>query len=243
VEDALVAVKKALRMHSLVRSQFKGAYGSAGNKRVTRGHDTISSFWKKVEKSWRQYCTSRVALLALDPDDVHEWQQRFKVMTRADLRGPYAFDDNEDLQATGVERYRERNGGKTLATWIWAASARAADPASEEPEEQVAVQWCKLMAYAERWDEELVLLPEEMRRLLAYLEWKAAWWLVQADRRQGAHCSQLLAAALDAYAHRQAAICIGWRDQFALQWVPILQRAKLGADWLWRYEHLLVRLF
>jgi hypothetical protein len=43
VEDALVAVKKALRMHALVRSQFKGAYGTAGNKRVTRGHDSITS--------------------------------------------------------------------------------------------------------------------------------------------------------------------------------------------------------
>jgi hypothetical protein len=238
-EDALVAVKKALRMHALVRAQFKGAYGTAGNKRVTRGHDSITSFWKKVERSWRQYNTSRDALLALNPAGA--WRSRFLELSRADLRGPYALDDNEDLQATGTERYRERNGGHTVPSWIWAANVRASDPDADEPEEQVATQWSKLMAYAERWDEELVLIPEEMRRVLAYLEWKAAWWLVQSDRRQDTTALPTLADGLHAYAHRQASLCIAWRNQYACHWLPILDRAELGQGWAWQYRHLLRR--
>ena len=46
----------------------------------------------------------------------------------------------------------------------------------------VRVEWCKAWARSRRWSEEVCLLVEEMRRVLASHEHKAAWW---RDRRQG----------------------------------------------------------
>ena len=41
------------------------------------------------------------------------------------------------------------------------------------------VEWSKSKARAERWREEVILLSEEMRRVLVYFEWKARWWMIQ----------------------------------------------------------------
>lgn len=39
----------------------------------------------------------------------------------------------------------------------------------------VRVEWMKARARSMRWTEELNLLPEEMRRTIAYHRWKADW--------------------------------------------------------------------
>ncbi|THU93272.1 hypothetical protein K435DRAFT_670510, partial [Dendrothele bispora CBS 962.96] len=44
----------------------------------------------------------------------------------------------------------------------------------------IRVEWCKSFARAKRWSEEVVLVKEEMRRVLVTLEHKASEW----DKRQ-----------------------------------------------------------
>ena len=38
------------------------------------------------------------------------------------------------------------------------------------------IEWCRVRARAMRWSEEVLLLREEMRRVLVFLEWQATWW-------------------------------------------------------------------
>jgi hypothetical protein len=38
------------------------------------------------------------------------------------------------------------------------------------------VEWCKTRARAHRWQEECLLLAEEIRRVLAYFNWRMEWW-------------------------------------------------------------------
>jgi hypothetical protein len=40
----------------------------------------------------------------------------------------------------------------------------------------VRVEWAHAKAWKMRWQEEVELLQEEMRRTLQYLEWQAVWW-------------------------------------------------------------------
>jgi hypothetical protein len=38
------------------------------------------------------------------------------------------------------------------------------------------IEWCKARARAHRWQEECILLAEEMRRTLAFWEWEGKQW-------------------------------------------------------------------
>ncbi|KAG2737192.1 hypothetical protein P692DRAFT_20705909, partial [Suillus brevipes Sb2] len=40
----------------------------------------------------------------------------------------------------------------------------------------VRLEWCKARARAYQWLEEVELLLEEMRQVLAFLRWQGSWW-------------------------------------------------------------------
>ncbi|KAF9034897.1 hypothetical protein BJ165DRAFT_1356057 [Panaeolus papilionaceus] len=45
------------------------------------------------------------------------------------------------------------------------------------------IEWAKSRARSLRATEEVMLLKEEMRRVLAYLKWKSHWWLSLRGKR------------------------------------------------------------
>ncbi|KAF7327199.1 CxC2 domain-containing protein [Mycena kentingensis (nom. inval.)] len=61
----------------------------------------------------------------------------------------------------------------------------------------------RALARKNRWSEEVLLLEEEMRRVLRYLDWYSSWWRLQATRRQ--NVAPELAAGIRAYALQRAA--------------------------------------
>jgi hypothetical protein len=70
----------------------------------------------------------------------------------------------------------------------------------------VRVEWCKAWARSRRWTEEVCLLVEEMRRVVAFHEHKAVWW---RERRGGLGCvwpSMNHAEGGHAYASKHAAM-------------------------------------
>ncbi|TDL19233.1 hypothetical protein BD410DRAFT_702445, partial [Rickenella mellea] len=99
------------------------------------------------------------------------------------------------------------------------------------------VEWVKSKARAERWDEEVTLVTEEMRRTLAFLEWRAKWWEGQVHRRalavgdiqqpQARPVTSDIFSGLRAYALKQAAIQRALARCFAILWVPFLSNHSL----------------
>lgn len=85
------------------------------------------------------------------------------------------------------------------------------------------VEWAKSQAHADRWNEEVVLLDEEMRRVIEYCGWKASWWKQQASQR--GDVSPELAEGLLAFAEEQAAMEDSIAVRFASQWAPVRKKA------------------
>ena len=101
------------------------------------------------------------------------------------------------------------------------------------------VEWAKAKARADRWEEEVVLLDEEMRRTLEFCSWKAAWWESQIIQREPLLPSDgPLMDGLRAYAYKQAALEREISDKWALKWrgtrnrsIPVIS-AVMGEDWV-----------
>lgn len=91
------------------------------------------------------------------------------------------------------------------------------------------VEWSKSKARAERWREEVILLSEEMRRVLVYFEWKARWWMIQGPRRAANRPD--IQEGIIAYSAKQTAIYNDLAKSFATQWYPFMHSHSLPTNW------------
>jgi hypothetical protein len=80
----------------------------------------------------------------------------------------------------------------------------------------VRVEWSKARARRDRWVEEVLVLREEMKRVLRFLHWVQEEWLRWADEQD--EIDPQLAAGLKAYALRQAAVHWWIADGFHSGW-------------------------
>jgi hypothetical protein len=95
------------------------------------------------------------------------------------------------------------------------------------------VEWAKTHARANRWQEEVLLVQEEMRRVIAFLDSKAMWWRLQGHRRSDLRDD--INAGLAAYAARQSHLMQHLAETFATLWYPTLLQANLQIEWPHHY--------
>ena len=88
------------------------------------------------------------------------------------------------------------------------------------------IEWCQSRAHAFRWKEEVELLQEEMRRILAFLMWQANWWENQSRSEPGTEVEA--AEGLIAYALRQADLRRRLHDRFEFAWRNVAEFVKIG---------------
>ncbi|KAG1722257.1 hypothetical protein EDB19DRAFT_1835075 [Suillus lakei] len=73
----------------------------------------------------------------------------------------------------------KHNEGKTVSqqniSWIW-KMAGVSNNQEEGLQDSLRMEWCKARARAHQWEEEVLLLREEMCHVLAFFEWQAGWW-------------------------------------------------------------------
>lgn len=74
-----------------------------------------------------------------------------------------------------------------------------------------------------RWDEEVRLLQEEMRRVNVFLTWQGEWWIGQSTRREFRDTAT--EEGIACYARRQALLRFSLRDHFSYLW-------RYNASWL-----------
>jgi hypothetical protein len=92
------------------------------------------------------------------------------------------------------------------------------------------VEWAQSIARADRWEEEVTLLQEEMRRVVQYLEWRSDDWLAKVDNRADS-VSLVVQAGLSAYAKEQSALYHNLTVRFCQYWRSALISLSLPHDW------------
>ncbi|KAF9003752.1 hypothetical protein BDZ89DRAFT_1049788 [Hymenopellis radicata] len=109
----------------------------------------------------------------------------------------------EGEENTGAE---QRGSSRRKLSWIWTVAGDL----------MVTMSICtSSYARTRRWNEEVRLLLEEMRRVLRTLAWTADWWMARAEESSG---GTLLDKGRRAYARRQAAWLGQIRTKFAGRW-------------------------
>ncbi|KAF8871964.1 hypothetical protein BD779DRAFT_1613866 [Infundibulicybe gibba] len=70
--------------------------------------------------------------------------------------------------------------GRRKMPWIWRVQ-NTGDGDDATMQEALRIEWCKARARAHRWQEECILLREEMRRVESFFEWQAGVWTSRAS--------------------------------------------------------------
>ncbi|KAI0689410.1 hypothetical protein C8T65DRAFT_700260 [Cerioporus squamosus] len=228
--DSLSGIRHIRRVLAAITEFTRVNVSGLGQRSVTRNQSLYTRFMDKQKRCAARYRDARAAMEKLDPDG--PWKQTYKPLLDEDLRGPRR-DDDEVIPSEG--RY--------VPSWIWLTPVGARGPrdqseraSDEEFAETMRAEWARCKSRADRWDEEKKLLLEEMRRVIAYFNWKAHWWQKQATRQGGVHA--WLQRGLSVYAHKQAAIWEALAARTASFWVNKLKELGPQPDWILPYEHL-----
>ena len=88
----------------------------------------------------------------------------------------------------------------------------------------LGVEWAKAKARADRWEEEVILLDEEMRRVLEFCSWKASRWKERLSLR--GKVPEPLAEGLRAYSAEQADMEQRIRAAWTTKWANARQLAQ-----------------
>ncbi|KAF8176561.1 hypothetical protein BJ912DRAFT_1024344 [Pholiota molesta] len=202
-----------LRSHLLLRTRLykskdKDSRGQAMN---TRSQSLIKNVEHRVRASVVKYRYVRRAMSALATfrKESDTWKNTFK-----------------ELKDEHGRRHR-------LLSWIWKVHG-AGDGIDEGTQDALRIEWCRARARAHRWQEECLLLAEEMRRVLAYFSWQANWWtelsldppmIKSKSTISGKHPANIrVIDGKRAYALRQADIQQKMHDFCQLKWSGLSER-------------------
>ena len=219
VQDNLVDLRRLRRTLRSLRTYFKSNVVGEGQKTQTKSRTIEAGVTVRINRAVRRYRLAYTALLSLDP--MGDWRKEYLELTNKDNRGP------------GKELYEQGVGdGHYTMSWIWGGSSGSTE--GEEVNETVRHEWMTCRARADRWREESDLLQEEMRRVVAFLEWKSHSW----DRSVGSRLGSVTADVqngIDAYARKQASMYHELAISLANQWIPYLLASGLGISWVKTY--------
>ncbi|KAJ3725420.1 hypothetical protein C8R42DRAFT_718938 [Lentinula raphanica] len=124
-------------------------------------------------------------------------------------------------QMSELQRLRAACGeGKRRVSWIWMACGNGELQDEGVLEDGIRVEYCKAHARAKRWQEEVILIEEEMRRCLVSLEARAQVW----DNRmafagpQAEETDEIQKEGIRAYAASQADVYRRLKNRFVGLW-------------------------
>ncbi|KAJ7572679.1 hypothetical protein C8J56DRAFT_806785 [Mycena floridula] len=205
--DALDGIRTCLRLKGYLFHEHKtNVQGVAANTRSMRA---VTNAEKKIMGFQKRYMIAFQALqsLALLLSKDLSWKLHFRAL---------ADDDVRPLPADRV------TGEKDVSlSWIWKMPG-IADTDDTAVHDELRLQWLRSRARANRWSEELLLLIEEMCRVLETFAWQANWWKNQQNRRE---VNLALSEGLNAYAKRQAFLKEELSRQFQYLW-------RFNSNWL-----------
>src|SRR6202789_1926498 len=173
-DDSLPDIRHHLRIISGLWQFKKVNISGTGNQPNTRMRSLFNRFNHRMRQSVLRYRTARSALIAAKLGQ--QWEDTLPDLKDSDVRGP--GKDDFYLQEAGKANYGASKGRHEIS-WIWLVpkSNSEVDTNSSEQvfDEGLRVEWSKSQARKMRWEEEVQIIQEEMRRTIVYYEWKEQW--------------------------------------------------------------------
>ncbi|EIN11490.1 hypothetical protein PUNSTDRAFT_61807 [Punctularia strigosozonata HHB-11173 SS5] len=204
----------------------------------TRSHAIRRSIARKIRLLVLKYRDAWRALLILSPDG--KWKTFLHELHNDDVRGPYPEENESEGRREDSWIWRSRGHVVRQALMLDTSSGDCALNPDEELDETMLYMWAGARARALRWSEEVQLLAEEMRRVVAFLHWQADTWESKKGARSRTDaaipCTPDTSRGADCYAFRQADLCRALAAAFVRRWKPLLFRAGLGQPWISRYS-------
>ena len=203
-----------------------------------------------------KYRASRLAKMELDGPGV--WEEFLQVLKDEDVRGYQdlnqlqprkprrgvledetlatlgndtdAMEVDEEAGITLTHKARKRRDGtgetRRVLSWIW-KTAQSSSP-DDEQDDILCAEWAKSRAQAARTAEEVLLLKEEMRRVLESLRWKSRWWLDRKHRRENAGKDER--EGVQSYAISQSVMQLALAEKFEGLWKsPLEEPDEMGS--------------
>ena len=215
LQDSLDNLRKARRVRRGLVLFHKVQISGEGQKTQTKARAAIQTLQDRIDKSVQRYRAARTALLPLDPGG--NWEGIYLPLDDADNRGP-SKEPEEVLASDGM--YTQ--------SWIWRSSATAVS--QDEVNEDMRVEWAQSKARADRWEEEVDLLKEEMRQVVQFLEWRSRSWFSKVDAR-ALTATPATRAGISAYARKQGSIFHNLAIRFSQRWRSTLLSLSLPDTW------------
>jgi len=136
---------------------------SRGQRQQTRSIKLLKHVRSRVDATASKYRHVRNALQSLaGPLNQFKWRDILKVLEVEDMATLTSLDND-----TGE--------GRKKLKWIWTMQGAGANT-DQSTQSALQVEWCKARAHVHRWQEECLLLREEMRRVLATFSWQCENW-------------------------------------------------------------------
>ncbi|KAF7973147.1 hypothetical protein HWV62_15919 [Athelia sp. TMB] len=207
----------------------------SGQRMSTRARTLQHRIDLKVHQGKSKYRHCRKGLLALRGPGA--WETKLRELKDDDVRAmnERALTDHEKAQRehrikTGKQFDEDACDGVPLEgtsgesrkklSWIWMTAG--GDNNSPEMIEALRVEWAKCNARQARWREELMILQEEMRRVIEYGFNREKWWRERPEQRL--NVDDALADGLRAYALEHAEQERAFRVMLEAKWGDIQKR-------------------
>ncbi|KAF9470158.1 hypothetical protein BDN70DRAFT_821700, partial [Pholiota conissans] len=234
--DALENIKKILKIKSrLIAFKNKNIRGQRGG---TRSRAVIDRVHDRARYSAKKYRDARLAKYALTGHG--DWESVYRVLEDGDIRGyqdpnrlrqrvgrrgvleddevdrPHVIAESGEFTLFNEIRKRRDGTGETHRTlsWIWLTTPSAGS--DDEKDDILRSEWARSRARGTRGVEEVMLLKEEMGRVLRFLEWKASWWRKRESMQTNA--TKDLQEGLASYARGQAGVQDSLAARFRSLW-------------------------
>ena len=258
--DALDHLRRLCRLvRGLHRQKLKHPVPT--QRTTTRSRGVFEGLHVRIAQVSARYRDARTALLRLHPSGA--WKSFLRELANSDVCGPGPEDDTASKSKfvpTWIWLGRapptppDFPGSSPPIPAQSSGHVPAPSPAAtptidkdcevseKEVEDHMLVDWAKARERAKRFEEEVELCVEEMRRTLVFFSWKSLEWERYAKLRSNSDKPppKDILQGLQAYAYRQSAMYRKMVKVFVSDWYVCLHPKGLGMDWLLGYSDVIV---
>ena len=251
--DALSQLRRLRRLVRGLMLQTK-KHPVPSQRTMTRSQSVWDGLEARIAQTADCYRDARIALLRLHPSG--GWVKFFKELKSEDVRGP-GREETDLSESRFIPSWIWGSRAPPTPPDLPGSSSLTSTPpdlaqtsplidtddnttgiSAEEMEDYMLADWARAQERAKRFEEEVELCTEEMRRTLLFFSWSTLQWEKRADDRAMSEKppSDNVLQGLRAYAHRRSAMFRDLIKAFVNDWYYCLEPKGLGSEWLASYS-------